>query len=183
MSSVFPVAGKEKRSRGVVGSPAPVLFPTAVNIQNGRENTLRTKFREMLSLAAVSGMLPGGCTCIHRCGHHPLGSTPRAWGGWGITVVSFSYGEAEARQRKTFYIKSWGGFAVQPSAPLLFSISVKRDVNVKVQCWCQDNNSFYGRSHWLIVNHYWPWTNINPEFWLLTYTFHTRENDLIFGFQ
>lgn len=32
------------------------------------EKTLRTRFREVLSQAAVSGLLPGGCTCIQQHG-------------------------------------------------------------------------------------------------------------------
>jgi len=46
-------------------------------------------------------------------------------------LFSFSYGEAEAGRRKTFYVRSRDELATQPSAPLLFSVEVKRDVDGK----------------------------------------------------
>lgn len=61
------------------------------------EKTLRIKFREVLSQAAVSGVLPGGCTCIQQCGCAPSGEHSSELGvGEELLLFSFSYGEAEA---------------------------------------------------------------------------------------
>lgn len=105
------------------------------------EKTLRTKFREVLSPAAVAGVLRGDALAPsdHRQGEL-LGL------GVGKKRLLFwcSYGETEAGLRKTFYIRSWDELAVQPSAPSLFSVEVKRDVNVQALCGRQDNDFFTG---------------------------------------
>lgn len=49
----------------------PLCYFLQLLALNMAEKTLRTKFREMHSPAAVSGVLPGGCTCIQQRGRAP----------------------------------------------------------------------------------------------------------------
>lgn len=59
MNSVSSVTGKKKRGGSVVGSLAPLCYFLQLFTLSMVEKSLRTKFREVLSQAAVPGVLPG----------------------------------------------------------------------------------------------------------------------------
>lgn len=123
----FQWQGKRKGARVLWGARPQCSFLQLLTFSIA-ENTLRIKFREMLSLAAVSGSR-GGCTCIQRRGHHPPGSTPRSWGVRNYCCLIFIWGSWSMAKKPILYkVPRW----VCCAAISTLAVQHQRQEG----CWC-----------------------------------------------
>lgn len=138
-----------------------------------QRSPLEPSLGKVLTPAAVSACSRGDARACSDVAVHP-GSVPLAWAGWEIAVpLRFPKRKPKQSKEKLFlegYGMSWSHSHQHPGCLMQKSGALMLNHGVGAK-----TTTFFFRSRWPIVNHSWPWTNINPELCLLTYTLCKRK--------